>query len=109
MTIEVSGDPYITVRYSERSLEPQVIICEGRVNVRGRDIVAMVDCASILLDGVAYDSATFTSHVVSGREDWYASFGSVLDPDYHVGKYTTEEIPDTVRNAVKIFTDHFEK
>ena len=108
MTIEVSGDPYITVKYSERSVQPQVIIYEGRVNVRGRDIVVIVD-GTIVRDGVTYDRALFTSHAVSGNGIWYASFGNILDPDYHIGNYHTEEIPHIVRDAVQIFTDYFEK
>lgn len=107
MAIEVSEDPYITVKYAAQSLEPQVIICEGRVSVRGRDIAVTVD-GTITREGVTYDQALFVSHVVSGRGVWYASFGDILDPDYHVASYPTEEIPTVIRNAVQIFTDHFE-
>lgn len=108
MTIEVSGYPTITVKYSARSPEPQVIIYEGRINVRGRDIAVTVEGGTIIRDGVSYDRALFISRDDFGRVTWDVSFGSVLDTDYHAGTYRTEEIPYVIRNAVQIFTDHFE-
>ena len=108
MNIEVSDDTIITVKHSAHSPEPRVIIYAGQVSVRGRDIAVTVDGGTIIRDGVSYDRALFISRDDFGRVTWDVSFGSVLDTDYHAGTYRTEEIPNIIRNAVLIFTDHFE-
>lgn len=108
MNIEVSDDTIITVKHSAHSPEPRVIIYAGQVSVRGRDIAVTVEGGTIIRDGVSYDRALFISRGGSGLGAWDVSLGSVLDTDYHVGEYPTEEIPYIIRNAVLIFTDHFE-
>ena len=105
--------PLETVTYVQYSKDAKELVTAGAgmTFVRDKDItVTFYGPVVSNRTGKTFEYAnSVTLERVNGRRIWNVTLGTPIDSYETDHDVPEEEIPETVRNAVQIFTDHFEK
>ena len=105
--------PLGTVTYVQYSKDAKELVTTGAgmTFVRDKEITVTFHGPVVSGDtGKSFEHACYvTLDRVNGRRLWYVSLGTPIDSYEEDHDVPEEEIPEVIRNAVQIFTDHFEK